>query len=65
MSKFDEVMEQIRARGSENQEKFKKCIYKCTIDTIGIIVSDTKDFSEHIIVVTAEQFLAIYKILGD
>lgn len=63
---FDEVMEKVQAKGNENQEKLKSCshisFYK-EFDGIVIPLGEDIDYQE--LLVTSEQFLKIYEILGE
>lgn len=67
---FEEVMKQVQTRGNENQEKLKSAIN--TIEdcyglalTVYIDDNNKSEIEYTTIFITAEQFLAIYKILGE
>lgn len=64
MSNFENMMEQIKAEGSRNQEIIKSAIVRNYGDDPEWDICIYFGFGQ-ICLVTAEQFLAIYKILGE
>ena len=59
---FDEVMKQVQAKGTENQEIFKTCIFDDEMTGDLMFLVARKDVY---ISITAEQFLKIYEVLGE
>lgn len=69
---FDEVMEKVQAKGNENQELLKTVISSSDDDNaveIGlwerVFEPDYYCGTPKFIVITSEQFLKIYEILGE